>query len=164
MATGIIRNGRDGGDIIIRLVEGIAAAQGVPADGAAGDVLKAQPLSTQFFDLSLLGPAFVWPERSVLTCYETGTSSGVLTIAYLRIWLYDAISGKAYPAGSGTDADKGKLNNAGTYGETAADKVRHREVLYNPGVCDGIQCEFGTIAGTTPTFNLDLRIPRAGRL
>jgi hypothetical protein len=164
MATGILQDGRDGRDIILRLIENLGVAQGVPPDGAAGDVLKAQPSSTQFFDLSLLGPDFEWPERSVLTLYETRASTGVLTVAYLRLWLYDAISGKAYPAGSGTDADKGKLNNAGTYGEVASDKVRHREVIYNPGVCDGVQVEVGTIAGTTPTFNVDLRIPRAGRL
>lgn len=57
--------------------------------------------------------------------------NGVMQIGYVRIWVYDEILAAWFPIGTGTDADKGKLNADGGFvmGEIAAlpDTVRHCE-------------------------------------
>lgn len=161
MATGIQSTNNNKRSIVVRLLEDIAAANStLPTVTPA---LSATPTSTQFFDLSKLGNGFVFPEDSTIQISESGTSSGALTIAYVRVWLYDAVTGKSYPAGTGTDADKGKINGGAALGVTATDRLRHREPLLFLGHADGIQLEVGAIGGTTPTFNLDLVIPRYAR-
>ena len=167
MSTGIQYVNERG--IMVRLLENLAAVNAFPADGAPGDVLKAQPSSTQFFDLRLLDP-FVgedsdWQVDSITTLYLYETAgSGTMTLAYARVGLYLATARKAFPAGNGLDADKGKLNNAGALGETGANQLRHAEPLAYPDHFDGIQVELGTFGGTAPTYNVDwwIRLRRRG--
>ena len=102
------------------------------------------------------------PDTAAIRIYETA-GSGVITIASARLLLFDATSGKVFPAGIGTDADKGKLNVAGAFGETGTDQLRHQELLSYPGHSDGIQIALGTFGGTSPTFNVDLWLPSPRR-
>jgi hypothetical protein len=161
MATGIQLSDSKRGTIV-RLLENVGAATGKPADGTPPNVLRANPTATQFFAMSELGLGSVPPEGCSLRIYETA-GSGALSIAYARLWVYDIVAQKAFPAGIGADADKGKLNNGAAFGITDTAKLRHTEPLLFLDHCDGIQCELGTIAGTTPTFNVDLFIPRGRR-
>lgn len=162
--TGIIEIGPRG--VLVRLLHNLAAAQGAPPDGQAGDVLKASPTSTTFFDfraleaawLSQFGVEFVWPDTSTVWLYETA-GSGTITLSYARIWLYQSSSGRAFPAGIGADATKGYLNGGASFGETGSDQLRHVEPVAYPGSGDGINVELGTFGGTNPTFNLDMFFP-----
>lgn len=168
MTTGVqgiyVLGGQRG--VLVRLLENLAAAQGAPPDGVPGDVLRPRPTSTQFFNVAELLPNMRnaqavfdgWPDSSTIRLYETA-GSGTMTLAYARIWLYDAVSQKAFPAGTGSDADKGKLNGAVAFGETGSDKIRHAEPLAFTSHFDGVQVELGTFGGTNPTFNVDWFVP-----
>jgi len=159
MATGAQEsNGKRG--TVVRLLENCGSANGIPADGAPNAVLQKFPTSSQFFALKELGAGFIWPEDASIRIYETA-GSGALSIAYARVWIYDLVAQKAFPAGIGTDADKGKINNGAAFGITSTGKLRHSEPLLYPGHCDGIQIELGTIGGSSsPTFNVELFFPR----
>lgn len=164
MATGIIKIDDQG--VWVRLLKNLAAAQGAPADGGSGDMLKAKPTSTTFYDfadlrdawLKQFGVPFLWPELATVFLYETA-GSGTITLAYARLWLYSGLIGKAFPAGIGADAAKGYLNGGSSFGETGTDKLRHCEPLMFPGQGDGMNIELGTYGGTNPTFNVDVFFP-----
>lgn len=146
--------------IVVRLLDAIGTANGIPPDGTAANVLADAPTVTQFFRLDKLGAGYVLPEGCSVRICETGTGTGALTILYARVWLFDAVEAKAFPAGVGADATKGWLNNGAAFGVTSANKLRHSEPLMYVGHADGIQIELGTLGGTTPQFNVDLIIPR----
>jgi hypothetical protein len=167
MATGIIKVDPRG--ITVRLLENLAAAQGAPADGAPADMLKERPSSVQFFDLAALYAAYLaqysvpfeWPDVCTIRLYETA-GSGTMTVAYARLWLYDTLSQKAFPAGIGADATKGYLNGGSAYGETGANLLRGAEPLMYPGHCDGINVELGTFGDASQRHNVDWFIPSPG--
>ena len=54
------------------------------------------------------------------------------------------------PAGTGTDADKGKLNDAVALGETSAEKITHVERLYGLRDAKRAYVQFLSIGGTSP--------------
>jgi len=163
MATGIQGIVRD--RLVIRLLENLAATNTV-AEGAAVDVLKERPLSTQFFDIGQVRTYlvdqgitdFVWPDDSWVEIYETA-GSGTMTIASARVVHYSAASGKLFYPGPGLDASKGMLNNAAALGETGTDKLRHKELLLYPQHADGLQIELGTFGDASQRHNADWHIP-----
>ena len=133
---------------------------GKPAEGAAATVLKAAPAATEFLDLRTIAPVGRrLPECALLIHNDAGT--GAVSITYVRVWLYNATTGKAYPYGVGADADKGKINAGAALGVTDTDKLRHFELLPDLGFADGIQVELGVTAGTgTETFSVYLLVPK----
>lgn len=98
-------------------------------------------------------------ERCMIAIYNTA-GSGVLAITYVRLWGYIKDLDKWFPIGTGTDADKGKVNDAVALGEVAADTLRHIEVLSDLSVFDKLHAEVSGAAGTTPSYNIDLIFPR----
>jgi hypothetical protein len=160
MATGIQSTSSKRG-LVVRLLEGLTAANSTLPTVTA--VASEFPTSTEFFDLSLLGDGYILPEDASIRISESA-GSGALSIAYARLWIYDRFSGKSYPAGIGTDASKGKLNNGAALGITATGLLRHTEPLLFVGHADGIQVELGAIGGSSsPAFHVDLWIPRYAR-
>lgn len=164
MPVGIVK--RTGSAIVVRLLENIAAANTI-ADGAAGDVLRALPSSTQFFRIAIVTEllaelGYEWPDDTSICLYETA-GSGTMTLASAKVLLYDGTSQKMFPAGTGGDTTKGMLNSGAAFGETSSDKIRHTEPILYVHHFDGIAVELGTFGGTAPTFNVEWRIPLSRR-
>lgn len=88
-----------------------------------------------------------------------GSGTGVLTFTGGRLWGYHTASAAWYPIGTGTDADKGKINGGTALGETSADALRHAEPFLYLGHFDRIYLE-GTPAGTNPLFEAWIVTPR----
>lgn len=85
-------------------------------------------------------------------------ASGVASIAYGRLWGYSnagpARARKFAPLGTGTDADKGKINGGDPLGETSADQISHVEIVDNLDKLDWIYLELGafTTAGNVDAW------------
>ena len=156
MATGLQASNSNNFDVV-RLLEGETAAC-APVEAA---VLSETPTSAQFFDLTALrakrGPL---PEETAIRV-RSRAGSGVMTCAYVRIWLADKASATMVPYGVGADADKGKLNNGAAFGETGANVIRHQELVPYLGTADGIMAELGALGGTATAIDVDLIIPRS---
>ena len=150
MATGIQASNSKRGTTI-RLAENVNASG-----------LAAPTLATDGFDLALLDKAYLWPEACAISVYNA-SGTGSLSIAYAKLWLYDLLSTTWFPAGIGTDANKGKLNGGAAMGVTATDQLRHREVLAYPALADRWAIELNTVAGTNPAMNVDVFLPRDSR-
>src|SRR5688572_17884700 len=80
----------------------------------------APALSTDGLAISGFQRGGVADMDSTVVMYATGT--GTVT-AQLRVWLYFDGPAVWCPAGIGADADKGKLNDGTTCGETSTDVV-----------------------------------------
>lgn len=87
--------------------------------------------------------------------YSTA-GSGAMSIDYVRMWGYDPSSARWFPLGTGTDADKGKLNGGLPIGETATDQICHTERI-NVGGFTRFALSSGTFNGTAPTIQAFLR-------
>lgn len=149
MALGLQTLQKTPGRALIRLLEGAntsaaptiadpANAVGAPTSGRGGRVQlkgRADPIAS-----------------AILHLYNTA-GSGAITLAFLRLWGWCAATGLWGPIGTGTDADKGKINAAGGYafGEVASDKIVHYERILDPGLFDYITAELGTVAGQADT-------------
>lgn len=147
--------------ITVRLIEGETSATGKPVEGAAATVLKAAPTADEFFDLRSINDNYkgAFPTACQLLVWNTAGTNPV-SITFVRLWGYNATSGKMFPLGTGADADKGKINNTASLGETDTDDLRHAEVVLYLGLWDGIQAEIGTTGGTgAEAFTVDLLIP-----
>lgn len=143
-------------------MENLAAANTI-AEGASPDVLRDVPSTTQFYRISLVSDrldrlGYEWPDESSIYLYETA-GSGTMTLASARVIFYDSTSNKMFPAGTGADATKGMLNNGASFGETGSDKLRHAEPILYAHHWDGIAVEIGSFGGTSPTYNVEWRIP-----
>lgn len=135
---------------IVRLVEAAIASAAAPS--ALGDGVAVSDLTSQFD-----------PENEcTLLCYTTA-GAGVITCAYIRprglVLEQVAAAGpnKWFPLGTGTDADKGKLNELIAQGEVDANQLLHAERLFGILDYDRLGCELGAIAGDgTQRVNVDL--------
>jgi hypothetical protein len=69
-------------------------------------------------------------EDAAIVAYSTAGSS-TMTVT-LKLWLFDGIARRWYPAGTNaTAASKGLLNEGNAIGETGTDKIRHTEAVGN---------------------------------
>lgn len=155
MTTGI-QSGSSKHTVVCRLVDGASAANGKPSEAA---VFSAVGVEAPLLDRK--GPTYA----SIRIYNPAGT--GVVTVDYARLWVGQAdptdpgdAAGKWFPAGVGTDANKGKINNGAALGETSADKLRHSEVVVLPSHCDRLYAELGAITGSTVAINVDLVFAR----
>lgn len=147
--------------LTIRLLDGELAATGKPVEGAAATVLQPDPTPDEFFDLRSVNDSFkgAFPTACQLLVYNTAGTNPV-SATFVRMWGYNAASGKMFPLGIGADADKGKINGGAALGETDTDDLRHAEVVLYLGMWDGIMAELGVTGGTgAEAFNVDLLIP-----
>lgn len=130
----------------------------IPTEQAAASALSATPISTQFFDMSLL-PADVDPFSDCEVLVENVAGTGAVS-ATVRLWCYHRTTALVYPWGVGADATKGIINNGAAMGATDTDKLRHREIIPGPGMADGIQAQITASAGTgTETFRVRILFP-----
>lgn len=86
--------------------------------------------------------------RGTLRLYNTA-GSGTITLSYLRMRGWCASDGLFMPVGTGTDANKGKINvaNSFTFGEVGSDLILHTEPFLYVGDFDWLHAELGAIAG-----------------
>ncbi len=155
MATGLQGSNSNQFDVI-RLLEAELAAC-APVEPA---VLAAVPTNAQFYDLTAhRTQRGKLPDGTAIRVRSTA-GSGVMTCAYVRIWLADKASATMFPYGVGADADKGKLNNGGALGEDGANIIRHDELVPYLGHADGIMAELGALGGTATAITVELIIPR----
>lgn len=161
MALGIVTTSDEIGQnpryVTIKIIENALAATGQPPEATWEEALKEAPTPDQFFDLRLIKKNRRIPREALLyVCNTAGTNP--VSISYVRVWVYDAITEKKYPWGIGADADKGKLNNGAALGETNTNELRHAEVVYYLDMWDGVQVEVGVTGGTgAEAFDVYLR-------
>lgn len=124
----------------IVLAEGVSAANGAPSGSAGIDCNDIRRVN---------GGSL--PRSASVYVYETA-GSGTLSISYLRMWARDPVDDKWCPTGPGADADKGKLNDEQSLGETGTNELRHVEEIDLPAHAKRLYLELGTIGGTTPSF------------
>ena len=107
-------------------------------------------LNSSGVDLSeLRGPNGKMPEYASIVTKLTGT--GTLTVIY-RLWLL--FPGNIWaPAGNGTGADKGKLNDAAAITETQTDIAAHAQLLQIPSHALRAYLEVLSLGGTTKNIN-----------
>ncbi len=88
------------------------------------------------------------PEWVTVAIRGTGTGTVTATFRlwfrYLNFWV---------PAGNGTDADKGKLNDATAVGEVATDTVLHAQPVRVPEHADRAYLEMLSSGGSALSFN-----------
>mgnify|MGYP001570413081 FL=1 len=78
---------------------------------------------------------------------KSTAGSGTLTATF-RLWGKADAVGIWCPLGTGTDANKGKLNAAVACGETSADVIAHSEVVEGLECVDSMALEITAIGGT----------------
>lgn len=133
--------------LTVRLVESATTANGAPSaatDGFALDDLKLGYVPALEIEIQIASDA----------------GSGVMTCSYARVWGYNATTARWFPVGTGSDADKGKLNNAAVLGETGTDAIRHAELFLFPGLFDRIYIELGVFGGAATALDVDVVFPR----
>lgn len=144
----------------VQVINAITAANGVPSGAAAG-----VPLFKSSQDMQFINPQFDGfydnIDEADLVLKVTGT--GVLTIAYLRLWGFHKLSkgpvpvtdaSDWFPMGTGADADKGKLNGATVaLGEVKTDVVLHMEKIRGLRNLDRFYLEVGTVGGTVTSID-----------
>lgn len=144
MATGI-QSGSSKNTVVVRLVDAASVANGAPDDTAAfSGVGLPVPL------INGKGPTY----GSIRVHNPAGV--GGVGVTYVRLWGGqrdpdgdDATDkGKWFPGGTGTNADKGKINNGQALGETSTNRLRHAEPVTLPGHCDRVYAELGTVSGS----------------
>lgn len=95
-------------------------------------------------------------EASCVVSNSAGT--GAVALGYVRIWC--RYLGTLWcPLGVGTDADKGKLNQAGGFalGAVDTDQLRHEEIIVGFRNADRIYAEiFGLGGAGSPAFDVAL--------
>lgn len=122
---------------IAKLLDGVAVANNPPV----GDV------GVKLDDIRNNGGRIPeWVTISIRGTKASGTVSGVF-----RLWM-EFPSGWC-PAGNGTDADKGKLNDAVAIGEVVGGEVRHAQPVRVSEHASRMYLELISPTGTSPSFD-----------
>ena len=88
-----------------------------------------------------------------------GVGSGGTVTMTLRLWGYSEALAVWMPLGTGTDADKGKLNAGAAIGEVGTDVALHAERIEDLGCFDRVYLEVTAIGGTSTTVSAILVTP-----
>ena len=131
------------------LLSAVSAANSAPSAATAGVPLRRRAVGLLSADD---GFPFDVDEASLYLWNASGT--GALSLAYARLWVY--IDGFWQPLGTGTAADKGKLNRhddgTGTISyeieSHVNDKLRHIERVRGFMEAERIYLELGAFTGT----------------
>lgn len=161
MALGLVENTEKSRKVVVRLAEGVGAAGQARPTGASDATSVAMSKITAVFNPD--------EDQAAIAVYNTA-GSGAVSVPYVRLWgRFDYLVGVVaadeewFPTGTGTDADKGKINKAAAMGETSTDLVRHAEMLNGALLFDRVGVEVGAVAGTGPAVNVDLIILKGAR-
>jgi len=115
-----------------------AAADGVSLRKASGELNP--------------GEGFDDDVEEAILYFFNDAGTGVVSVSFIRAWIYHPKSAKWFPLGNGTAGDKGKLNDGAALNEVSTDLVVHAEMLRGLGAAARFAIETGTITGTTPTW------------
>ena len=143
----------------ICLVTGLAATNSPPSGATAG-VPCYRTKTNRSADT---GACYNTRAARESTLVIKGTGTGTVTGTF-RLWGYVATpssTGAWYPMGTGTDADKGKINAGTALGEVITDVVLHAEPVLYVGHFDRIYLECTAIGGSSPSFEAWLITPRS---
>jgi len=145
----------------VQVLNGAVAANGAPSAATAGFPLFKSSRDMQFVDPTRDG-FYDNVDEATLVLKLSGT--GTLTISYLRQWGYFQVTDAGVdasfwaPLGTGTDADKGKLNGVTVaLGETGTDIVVHAEKVRGLRDCDRYYLEVGVVGGTPTSIDAWLK-------
>lgn len=117
----------------IKILENATVANSPPVDASPATVVGGIDLR------DVHRPYFAHRDSSIAVFGTvTGSTVGVVT---LRLWGYIAAQGRWAPVGKGTDADKGKINDGNTIGETGTDTIAHVEPFVLLGHFDRLYLE-----------------------
>lgn len=118
---------------------------------------SAAPSGSTTIDGSIDLTAFPGPADDYTVVIASTAGSATMTVV-ARLWLYmegatdpndpTTLVGYWCPAGTGTAADKGKLNEGAAIEETSADTLRHVERLYGMRDAKRAYIQFLSIGGT----------------
>lgn len=146
MTLGLQPLNKTPGRAVIRLLEAAASSAAPTVADTANQ--QGAPTSNRGARIQLPGRADPI-ERALLHFYNTA-GSGVVSCSYLKMWGWTSNAGLWTPPGTGTDANKGKINVAGSYtfGEVAADRILHIEPFLYAGYFDYLTAELGTVTGS----------------
>lgn len=123
-----------------------AATSAAPTTDAHGVALRKSDGSLA------VGEGFDDDVEECVLYFFNDAGTGVISVSYIRAWIYHPKSAKWFPLGNGTAGDKGKLNDGASLAEVSADLVVHAEMLRGLGAANRFALELGTITGTTPTW------------
>lgn len=103
----------------------------------------------------------IYPTRPLRegTIVIKGTGTDTL-LGTFRLWGYSGDADDWFPLGTGTDGDKGKLNEGAELGETSTDKIQHAEAVEFAGHFTRLYLELIGPGGTAPSFNAWFIAPR----
>lgn len=132
------------------MIEGAVAAVAAPS----GDVAQLK--------LSELKAAFSKPDdQAVVKIYRTAGPAGAQNLAFARLWARNVDEegeGVWFPLGTGTGADKGKLNEGAAIDGTGG--LVHAEPVFMPLTFDEIYIELGAFTGAALAVNVEMVFPR----
>lgn len=86
------------------------------------------------------------PDTMSLRVWSTA-GSGTMSATF-RLWGYDPLVADWMPVGTGAAATKGVINEGGALDETAADELRHTELVDFVGHFSRVYLEITAISGT----------------
>lgn len=125
------------------LVSGTTAANGVPSAATDGVPVRKYAAGQD------IGQGFTDNVKDGLVTMRSTAGSGTLTLSYVRIWGYLSAISTWFPLGNGTDANKGKLNDAASFTEVGTDLLLHEEPIHDFGHFDRLYAEVGSFGGTS---------------
>lgn len=93
-------------------------------------------------------------------CIVGTCTAGQTLSATCRLWGYLTAAAKWFPLGTGTDANKGKLNAGSAMGEVTTDVLLHAEPVLYPGHFDRLYLEITALSGSGASINAWITTPR----
>ncbi len=157
--------------IPITAASGGAATVSLTADygGPEGNFKVAETVANGTFAASVtactsgvLLDDFQDDEETSLILYSTA-GSGTMTVT-CKLWLFDLVARRWYPAGThATDASKGLINEGNAMGETGTNSIRHTELVYGLRHYKRAYLEITTIGGTNTAITAYLQSRRLVR-
>lgn len=136
----------------ICLLKGATATNSPPSAATAGVAVHQDSRMAANTPDQALGFATGVVEKSIIFVTNSAGSDTVTTT--LRLWGYLAAMATWVPVGTGTDADKGKLNAGAAIGESVTDGIRHAEPLLLAGHFDRLYVEVVAIGGTATAIDV----------
>jgi len=149
----------------VQILNGVTAANGQPSGATAGMPLNKSMRDMQFINPQLDGFFDNVDEADLVLKTAGGTSSN---ISYIRAWGYVELSkgaagatsaprgteaGDWFPLGTGTGANKGKLNGGAALDESKTGIILHIEKVRGLRECSRFQLEIGVVTGTPSTID-----------
>lgn len=148
MAIGDVTDYPDGSAKAIVLLAAVTAANSPPSGASAG------------LDMIALQNLYGYMPEEVTLIVRSTAGSDTMT-ATCRLWAYQPGAADWFPIGPGTAALKGTINQQAAIEETAADELRHQEVLDMAQILGSrLYLEVVSIGGTSTAVMAELLVRR----